>query len=319
MRVGICIRGERADLELAQRLGFRAMEWMRFAESPAGPARADWTGFADEVAAEAGSRGLRISAIGAWYRNPFAPGQEEQARAAWHRAIEVAARLKIRTVCGFSGGIIETWTHERGGNPVYEPLEKFIPRMVPFWRGVADHAAAHGVRIAFENCPQGALRLPLMHYNLMSQPANWERFFDALARENAGLEWDPSHLLCQLIDPVGTIRRFGPRIFHVHAKDAALDRSAIDAYGICHPGVLEHRFPGLGAADWPGIVRALLLAGYDSDLNVEGFHDPVYRDHPFDAGGPLKGQRLEEAGLRIARETLEPLVRNTGTLEADGE
>ena len=59
-----------------------------------------------------------------------------------------------------------------------------------------------------------------MHYNLMSQPAMWERFFNQTQCENLGLEWDPSHLLCQFIDPVANLRKFGPRIFHVHAKDA---------------------------------------------------------------------------------------------------
>jgi len=43
--------------------------------------------------------------------------------------------------------------------------------------------------------------------------------------------------------------------------------------------VAEHRFPGLGQANWAQIVHALLRAGYDSDLNIEGWHDPVYRDH----------------------------------------
>src|SRR5262245_39431002 len=82
MRVGLCIQGEPDDLHLAERLGFRAMEWMRFAESPAGPVHADWQGHADHVAGMARSLAMRISAIGAWYRNPFAPGQEESARSA---------------------------------------------------------------------------------------------------------------------------------------------------------------------------------------------------------------------------------------------
>ena len=49
----------------------------------------------ERFAGEARARNLRISAIGAWYQNPFAPGQEEAARAVWHRAIEVAARLGL--------------------------------------------------------------------------------------------------------------------------------------------------------------------------------------------------------------------------------
>ena len=96
-----------------------------------------------------------------------------------------------------------------------------------------------------------------MHYNIMGQPALWERFFSATKCDNLGLEWDPSHLLCQFIDPVANLRRFGARVFHAHAKDAFIDRSLLETYGPCHPGVAEHRFPGLGQADWPEIIRAL--------------------------------------------------------------
>jgi sugar phosphate isomerase/epimerase len=289
------------DLDWIQRLGFRSTQWMRFAESPAAPPQADWKPFAEQFAAQARARDVRISAIGAYYRNPLDPTQTEPARAVLRRAIEVAAHLGVRTVSGFAGGVVEVEWNARGGNPVYKPLENYLPQVLAFWEPLARFAAERGVRIAFENCPQGTWRLPVMHYNLMSQPAMWERFFNQTQCENLGLEWDPSHLLCQFIDPVANLRKFGARIFHVHAKDAFISRPLLEAYGICHPGVAEHRFPGLGQANWGEIVHGLLRAGYDSDLNIEGRHDPVYRNHE---GGP----QLEDTGLLIARKTLEPLV-----------
>ena len=289
------------DLDWIQRLGFRSTQWMRFAESPAAPPHADWKPFAEEFAAQARARDIRISALGAYYRNPLDPTQTEPARAVLRRAIEVAAHLGVGTVSGFAGGVVEVEWNARGGNPVYKPLENYLPRVLAFWEPLARFASERGVRIAFENCPQGIWRLPVMHYNLMSQPAMWERFFNQTQCENLGLEWDPSHLLCQFIDPVANLRKFGGRIFHVHAKDAFINRPLLEAYGICHPGVAEHRFPGLGQANWAEIVHGLLRAGYDSDLNIEGCHDPVYRNHE---GGP----QLEDTGLLIARKTLEPLV-----------
>jgi sugar phosphate isomerase/epimerase len=72
--------------------------------------------------------------------------------------------------------------------------------------------------------------------------------------------------------------------------------------------VAEHRFPGLGSCDWGQIVHELLRAGYDSDINVEGWHDPVFRNHAPDATSPLRGRRLEDAGLDVARRTLEHYV-----------
>src|SRR5271155_4509817 len=318
MRVGV-LCGGMADLDWAGNLGFRSIEWMRFDESPAAPPHADWKPFAEKLAAECKARGIRISAIGALYKNPLDPKQTESAAAVFRRAIEVAAHIGIRTVAGFAGAVIEMEMNERGGNPVYKPFENYFPQLLAFWEPLARYAAEKGIRIAFENCPQGAWHLPVMHYNILGQPAMWERLFNQTKCENIGLEWDPSHLLCQFIDPVANIHKFGARIFHVHAKDAFINRPLLELYGICHPGVAEHRFPGLGQANWAEIVHALLRAGYDSDLNIEGWHDPVYRNHdaaqPVDvaSAGPDRqpGQKLEDAGLLIAKRTLEQFTAGT--------
>jgi sugar phosphate isomerase/epimerase len=292
------------ELDWLHKLGFRSTQWMRFDESPAAAPRADWKPLVEQFAAEAQSRGVRVSAIGAHYKNPLDPRQTASARAIFQRAIEVAAFMGVRTVAGFDGAVIELETNERGGNPLYKPFENYFPQLLGFWEPLARQAAERNVRIAFENCPQGPWHLPLMHYNTLSQPAMWERLFNATTCQNIGLEWDPSHLMCQFIEPVATIHKFGARIFHVHAKDAFINRPLLEAYGLCHPGVAEHRFPGLGQANWAEIVHALLRAGYDSDLNIEGWHDPVFRNHD-------PGPKLEDAGLIIAKQTLERYAANT--------
>ena len=303
MRVGVLSRGLE-ELDWLQKLGFRSMQWMRFDESPAAAPLGDWRPFVEQFAMEAERRGVRISAIGAHYKNPLDPRQTASARAIFQRAIEVAAFMGVKTVAGFAGAVIELETNERGGNPLYKPFENFFPQLLAFWEPLARQAAERNVRIAFENCPQGPWHLPLMHYNTLSQPAMWERLFNATTCQNIGLEWDPSHLMCQFIEPVATIHKFCSRIFHVHAKDAFINHSLLETYGLCHPGVAEHRFPGLRQANWAEIVHALLRAGYDSDLNIEGWHDPVFRNH--DAG-----PKLEDAGLLIAKQTLERYAATT--------
>jgi sugar phosphate isomerase/epimerase len=315
MRVGVLTRGEVGELERVHHLGFRSIEWIAFAESAAGCANNDWKGYAELIRAEAGARDIRISAIGALYANPLDPNQTEYARSTFRRAIEVASHLAIKTVAGFPGAVIETEMNKKGGNPVYKPFENYLPQLLAFWEPMAQYAADKGVRIAFEHCPQGSYHLPIMGYNMLGQPAMWERLFNQTKHENLGIEWDASHLLCQFIDPVQNIHLFGARIFHVHAKDAFINTDLLRRYGICHPGVAEHRMPGLGQANWPEIVHALLRAGYDSDLNIEGWHDPIFRDHtkPTDNAGTnrLAGWKLEEAGLLIAKRTLGPLTADT--------
>ena len=193
MRIGVLCAAETAELKFAHRLGFRSMQWMRFDACPAtadlaGPAtcrRRPPCTFASQFAAEAQALGIRISAIGAYYRNPLDPKQTDFARRALHRAIEVAAHVGVRTVSGFPGAVIESSTNERGGNPVYYPGEKHLPQLLAFWEPVAAFARDHGVRIAFEHCPQGAYHLPVMHYNTFGQPAMWEKFFNATAAKTS--------------------------------------------------------------------------------------------------------------------------------------
>jgi sugar phosphate isomerase/epimerase len=308
MRIGFVTDTEVARLDWARQHEFGAIQWNRFETSCAGPDRDDWRGGAEQFAAEASARKVRISAIGAHYKNPLDPAQSDYARQVFLRAIEVAAHLGVKTVCGFPGAVIELETNLKGLNPVYKPFEHFLPRMLEFWEPIAKRAADHGVRLAFEHCPQGPYHLPVMHYNMFGQPAMWERFFNATKCENIGLEWDAAHLVCQFIDPVANIHKFGAKIFHVHAKDACINRPLLETYGICHPGVAEHRWPGFGQSNWAEIVHALLRAGYDSDLNLEGWHDPVLRDHAAGSASRQAGQKLEFEGLLLAKQWLEQFV-----------
>jgi sugar phosphate isomerase/epimerase len=316
MRIGFLTDASVERLDWAKQHGFGSISWNKFDISPAGPKESNWKPFAERWVGEAKLRNIRISTIGALYKNPLDPKQSEYARSVFLRAIEVAAHTGIKTVSGFPGAVIEMEVNPKGENPVYKPFEPFLPRLLEFWEPIARVAAHKGVRIAFENCPMGPYHLPIMGFNMLAQPAMWERLFNETKCENIGIEWDASHLMCQLIDPVTNIHKFGTRIFHVHAKDAFVNRQLMEVYGICHPGVSEHRMPGLGQANWAEIIHALLRAGYDADLNIEGWHDPVYRDHGTTPPADIKlsgenrqaGQKLEEAGLLIGKRTLEQFV-----------
>src|SRR5687767_11711123 len=124
MRVGVLCRAE--QLDWAHQLGFRSVEIMRFGESPMAPQYQNWRPHAEQLAAKAKELNIRISAIGALYRNPLDPKQTESAREIFHRAIEVAAHIGVKTVAGFPGAVIETEINERGGNPVYKPFENYM-------------------------------------------------------------------------------------------------------------------------------------------------------------------------------------------------
>ena len=144
MRIGFTTDAEVEVLDWAKQHGFGAIAWMRFDQSFAAPGKEHWRAAAERFGAEARARDISLSTIGAFYRNPLDPRQTEFARAALHRAIDVAELLGVRNVSGFPGGVIETTINPRGGQPAVTPLEDFIPHIVGVWSPVANHRAGHG-------------------------------------------------------------------------------------------------------------------------------------------------------------------------------
>jgi sugar phosphate isomerase/epimerase len=200
--------------------------------------------------------------------------------------ILLAEHLGVSAAAGFSGRVMG------------EDLEASIPRFKQIWSEHAKFAAAHGIRIAFEHCPMGKFNSPFGGINAICTPDMWDRCFDAVPSDHLGLEWDASHVVCMGIDPVANVKRYGRKIFHVHAKDAKVNRDVVERFGLYYPGATEHCFPGLGDTDWGAVIKELLRAGYTSDLNIEGWHDAVYRNHE-------NGPRREDEGLLIAKRHLE--------------
>ena len=47
-------------------------------------------------------------------------------------------------------------------------------------------------------------------------------FFKELPSKALGLNYDPSHLIRQNIDPLAFLREFGDRVYHIHGKDAVI-------------------------------------------------------------------------------------------------
>ncbi len=197
------------------------------------------------------------------------------------RAIQLAEKMGVDVVAGFAGRV-----------PGLEPME-CIPKFKELWGEHAKFAEDHGVKIAFENCPMGRFHLPPGGINMMCLPDVWEAAFNEVQSDALGLEWDPSHLICMFIDPVANLRQFGSKVYHVHAKDAHVHKDLLARYGIYHEGVIEHCFPGLGDTDWGLAIKELRRQGYDGALDIEGWHDAVFRDHP---GGP----QWEREGLLVA-------------------
>jgi sugar phosphate isomerase/epimerase len=295
MRIGFLSRFDRERIDFARRHGFGCVELIAKPDDAFLPAQAGWQGRAADVKAAYAEAGLRISCIGGpWVNHLDAdPGVAARHAEYMRHCMLLAVELGVGTVGAFAGRVMG------------QDLEASLPPFKRVWSEHARFAESHGLRIAFESCPMGAFHSPFGGNNCICTPAMWDRCFDAVPSPALGIEWDASHLVAQFIDPLANLRRYGDRVYHVHAKDAKIYRDVADRYGIYHTGAIEHCFPGLGDCDWGQIVKELLRSGYRGDLNIEGWHDAVYRDppasaHPAAQGATPAAAKLEDQGLLIS-------------------
>ena len=155
------------------------------------------------------------------------------------------------------------------------------------------------MRIAVENCPMifSADEWPSGH-NLAYSPAMWRTMLSELG-DTVGLNFDPSHLVWQMIDIQRAIEEFGERIYHFHAKDLEIDRNGLYEHGIMSAGIgwQVPRLPGLGEVPWERVLSALYKVGYDHVCVVE------HEDRAFEGS-----DELVRRGFRLARDRLRPLV-----------
>ncbi len=204
---------------------------------------------------------VAISGLG-YYPNPLSPDPAEAELAASHlrRVIDSAARLGVGLV------------HSFVGRDPSRSVEENWPRFLEVWRPIVDHAESQGVKIGIENCPMLFTRDEWPGgKNLATTPAIWRRMFEAIPSPNFGLNYDPSHLIWQQMDYLAPIAEFRSRIFHVHAKDARIDRAALDEHGVLSYPKLWHtpKIPGRGDVRWGAFFAALGDIGYEGDVVIE--------------------------------------------------
>jgi sugar phosphate isomerase/epimerase len=243
---------------------------------------------ASEIVEDLAKRGVSISGLG-YYPNPLHPDPEhaETVRAHIKKVITAAAMLDVPVVNTFIGADASKTQADN-----WADAKKVWPELV-------DHAADHGVRIAIENCPMifSHDEWPSGH-NLAHTPSMWRTMFEEFG-ETVGLNFDPSHLVWQMIDYERALYDFADRIFHVHAKDMEVRRDGLYEHGVMSLGMgwQVPRLPGLGEVRWDRFVAALYAIGYDDALVIE------HEDRKFEGS-----EELVKRGFEVARNALRPYV-----------
>lgn len=148
------------------------------------------------------------------------------------------------------------------GNMIRRIPVRSLDQVVDLYGPLLELAEKNNVRLCLENCP--------LMGNIAISPVMWRRIFQRLDSDKLGLAYDPSHLVWEMIDPYAPLDEFKDKIFHVHAKDAAIDRARLAETGILTDfSWWSYRIPGRGELDWKKLLSKLKANGYTGTISLE--------------------------------------------------
>ena len=198
----------------------------------------------------------------------WAPGMSPEQKVAYaveqlKSSARAASELEVPVVTGLIGSHV--WDKWYIFPPTNEKLyDEGFQLFAERWNPVLDEFKKYGVKWGLEVHPTE------IAYNLETAQQALETLDN---RPEFGFNFDPSHLVWQLIDPVIFVKTFGQRIFHCHAKDAELQEDEVRRSGVIPTGRLDPARPwvplpgaGLGTGglaardDRPGLRRLRLRA-----------------------------------------------------------
>jgi sugar phosphate isomerase/epimerase len=238
-----------------------------------------------EINALCQKHGVVISGLG-YYPNPLVKDESEAGIYIEHllKVISAAKMLGLKNVNTFVGrehtlSIPDNWT-------------LFDER----WPAIVRHAESCDVKIGIENCPM------LFNQdewpggkNMAINPSIWREMFSRIPSDHFGLNYDPSHMIWQMMDEAQPIYEFADRLFHVHAKDVRVYRDKLNQVGTLATPLEFHqpKLPGLGQVNWKNFFAALTDIGYRGPVCIE------VEDRAFE-------ENLEDRkrSLRISRDNL---------------
>lgn len=234
-------------------------------------------------------------------RNYLSTDAEEAANhlAELKKRIEFAGALGIDKVVTSTGidKTIEEGIYDRDpnvkdrGNMIRRIPVRSLDRVVDLFGPLLELAEKNNVRLCFENCP--------LMGNIAISPVMWRRIFERLDSDKLGIAYDPSHLVWEMVDPYAPIDEFKDRIFHVHAKDAAIDREQLAQTGILTDfSWWSYRIPGRGELDWKKLLGMLKANGYDGTISLE--HEDAAYEGTLEAveNGLLDGKAYLEQSMK---------------------
>jgi sugar phosphate isomerase/epimerase len=204
---------------------------------------------------------IYVSGLG-YYPNPLDPNPVLAEVYVEHiiKVIKAASKLGIPVVNTFIGR-----------NPSLNITEN-LKIFAKVWPPIIKIAEAYNVKVGIENCP--------MFFtddewpggkNLATTPAIWDKMFEIIPSPILGLNYDPSHLVWQMMDYTRPLYDYKNRLHHIHLKDVKVYQEKLDRVGIMANPLEYHspKLPGFGDINWGKFFSALHDIRYRGPVVIE--------------------------------------------------
>ncbi len=192
-------------------------------------------------------------------------GVRQRAAEEMQHTARAAAAFGVQQVNGFTGSPIWHLLYSFPPNN-WEQIAAGYTEFAQRWNPILDVFDAVGVRFGLEVHPTE------IAYDIVTT----EQTLAAVGHRPAfGINFDPSHLHHQFVDPVLFIETFADRIYHVHVKESVRNLNGRTSILGSHLNFGDARrgwdfvSPGHGGIGWDAIFRALTRIGYTGPLSVE--------------------------------------------------
>lgn len=231
-----------------------------------------------EFQAELEKRGMRISALNTSC-NPLWPSETgEQYAKSMYECATLAGKLGVKKIVAMAGlpagspedrtpnWITSTVSWPDFMAPAYEYQWEVT---IKFWSEYVDHCKQCGVeQIAIEEFP-----------GTMVWSASTLLKLRNAVDPMIGINLDPSHMIILGADPIAAARSLKGCIYHVHGKDARIERGLADIDGLLEPRPVEDsadrtwNYVAVGCGQdlqwWKEFFSVCHMMGYNGDVSLE--------------------------------------------------
>jgi sugar phosphate isomerase/epimerase len=225
---------------------------------------------------------VKISALG-YYPNPMDPDEKQ---ASFYRN-HIKKIIKAASVLGI--GNVNTFV----GRDFTKNIDYNISKFKEVWPEIIDLADSLNIKIGIENCP--------MFFsddewpggkNLATTPKIWDQLFSIIPSSNFGLNYDPSHMVWQMMDYLYPIYAYKEKLHHIHLKDVKVYPDKLNQVGILANPLEYHspKIPGLGDIHWGSFISALNDVRYRGPIVIE-VEDKAYEGSDDDIVKAIRSAR----------------------------